>query len=72
MPRYELPDHPTIRSMELRGYPTGMTERIPTCPVCGEECEDYYRDRTTLEILGCENCIEKISAYDVMEMEEQS
>lgn len=29
----------------------------PTCPVCGSECEFFYRRLFTDEILGCDNCI---------------
>lgn len=38
-------------------------EAMPRCPWCGEECEHLYRDRAGT-ILGCENCIEDLNAYD--------
>lgn len=34
----------------------------PSCPVCGEECGYYYKAEG--EIVGCENCVTKIDAYE--------
>ena len=34
----------------------------PICPVCGEECSFYYMDGAT--IVGCDQCIRRISARD--------
>ena len=36
--------------------------RYPVCPVCGQECEKVYRDVRTLEILGCDVCVEEKDA----------
>lgn len=36
---------------------------MPVCPECGEECDTLYRDRTG-QIVGCENCIDTLDAYD--------
>ena len=37
---------------------------IPKCPICGEECEDFYRNGFET-VIGCENCIEKVESYEV-------
>lgn len=56
MSRYNIPDHPVIRSMEKYGTPDGKDPVYPKCPICGEDCcEVYIRDE---EIVGCDVCIE--------------
>lgn len=42
----------------------------PICPVCGDECETYYR-RQGNEILGCENCIVEVNAYEWQKEQEE-
>lgn len=51
---YDLPDHPVIQNMERTGYPDGKEPTFPICPVCGEECEEIFRDKD-LNIVGCDN-----------------
>lgn len=41
----------------------------PICPVCGEECETLYRKGN--EILGCENCIVEVNAWEWQEEQEE-
>ena len=53
---YDLPDHPVIQNMERTGYPNGKEPEYPRCPICGEECEDIYKDKD-LNIVGCDICI---------------
>lgn len=43
-------------------------DRMPVCPVCGEEAETLYRNRFG-EIVGCDECIDTILAYDWEEMQ---
>ena len=50
---YDLPDHPVIQNMERTGYPDGKEPTFPICPVCGEECEEIFRDKD-LNIVGCD------------------
>lgn len=38
-------------------------EPQPCCPWCSEECEHLYRDRTG-EIVGCENCVDTLDAWE--------
>lgn len=38
----------------------------PRCPLCLEECDSIYKDAYG-EVLGCENCIEKVDAADCQE-----
>lgn len=38
--------------------------RFPVCPVCGQECETVYRDVRTLEIFGCDVCVEEKDAWE--------
>lgn len=49
---YDLPDHPVIQNMERTGYPNGKEPEYPRCPICGEECEDIYKDKD-LNIVFC-------------------
>lgn len=37
----------------------------PCCPVCGEKCERLYKQGD--EILGCENCIVEVNAWEWQE-----
>lgn len=47
----------------VHDYPTPPDpEPMPRCPVCGEECETVYVDRTNT-VVGCNECIE---AYDAL------
>lgn len=41
-------------------------QELPRCPMCGAECDTIYRDGG-VEIVGCENCITFIDAWDVPE-----
>ena len=57
---YDLPDHPVIQNMERTGYPDGKEPTFPICPVCGEECEEIFRDN----IVGCDICIKQSDAWE--------
>lgn len=37
-------------------------EPLPTCPVCGEECDTIYLNADR-EAVGCENCICTTDSY---------
>ena len=37
---------------------------MPICPVCGEECNDFYVSYYANEIVGCEHCIYRDSAWE--------
>lgn len=45
---------------------TEAKKKAPVCPVCGEECESIYKDRWG-NICGCENCVEKMDAWEEMD-----
>ena len=60
---YDLPDHPVIQNMERTGYPDGKEPTFPICPVCGEECEEIFRDKD-LNIVGCDICIKQSDAWE--------
>ena len=36
---------------------------IPICPVCGEECEEVYKNIEN-DIVGCNQCVTKSDAYE--------
>lgn len=63
-------DHPLIAHMEQSGTPDGKSEIVPVCPVCGQEADDICRNTDNGEIVGCDNCIERLSAWDAQEMED--
>ena len=54
-----LADAPWIREAENDGMPDGPD---PKCPLCGQECSTLYV--VDGEVLGCENCVETVDAYD--------
>lgn len=56
-------DAPDIRRTEETGYPTEA--KWPVCPVCGEECEKIFKDAWG-NILGCDNCVEELDAWEVL------
>lgn len=37
----------------------------PVCPECGEECDVLYMDASG-KIVGCDQCLTEIDAYDWM------
>ena len=39
-------------------------DKMPECPVCGEECNEYFVNYYGNEIMGCENCIHTVSAEE--------
>ena len=59
----DLPDQPVIRNMERTGYQDGKEPTFPICPVCGEECEEIFRDKD-LNIVGCAICIKQSDAWE--------
>lgn len=63
-----VPDHPTIRNMELTGRPHGKEPKYPVCPVCGEETNTFYRDKAH-EIIGCDMCVKTVDAWDYCDEE---
>lgn len=44
-------------------------EEMPTCPVCGEECNEFYVNYNGDEVVGCECCIHTVCAYERTEAE---
>ena len=61
-----MKDDPIISAMERTGYPTWVKTVYPICPVCGCECDTFYRDRDG-EIVGCDECVQTIDAWEAME-----
>lgn len=57
-----LPDHPEIRAAERFGVPN---EAVPVCPACGEQADVFYLTAFG-DILGCDGCIERRDAWDVL------
>lgn len=43
--------------------PEPKPEEFPHCPVCGEWCDTIYRNREG-EIIGCDNCVDSMDAWD--------
>lgn len=37
---------------------------MPICPVCWQECETIYRFRDTGDVIGCDECIEAVDAWE--------
>lgn len=58
-----MTDHPIIENMERYGIPDGSEDVCPTCPECGQEAENFYKTADGY-IVGCENCITKVDAWE--------
>lgn len=59
-----IPDDPVIHSMEMTGYPPWIkNQEEPVCPICGQECERVFKDKTG-DIVGCDVCLEECDAVD--------
>ena len=46
-------------------------QSMPVCPICGEECEEFYFDNDG-KICGCENCVSVKKAVEYEEEERES
>ena len=61
----DIPENPLITIMERDGLPDFLPD--PVCPECGKVCETIYKRKIGVaiyEILGCENCIEDVQAWE--------
>lgn len=58
-------NHPEIENAIRTGYPHGEPS-YPHCPVCESEANTFYKDRFG-HILGCENCIDEVDAWEETE-----
>lgn len=47
------------------------TDESTTCPVCGAEDVNYYKDKSTGEIIGCDKCIVMYDYADCREFCEE-
>ena len=63
MSLYKMPDHPVIQNMEGTGYPDGKEPEWPICPSCETETDTFYKDELGI-IIGCENCIATVDAWE--------
>lgn len=57
-------EHPDIARMNKYGTLSTEDEKPIFCPICGEECESFYK--LDGQIVGCDMCIEKVDAYEEM------
>lgn len=48
----------------LLNYPDPPEYTVPHCPVCGCECEVFYKNQYG-EIIGCDDCIDAFDAWEV-------
>ncbi len=60
-------NHPEIENALRTGYPHGEPA-YPQCPVCEAEADTFFKDHSGT-IVGCENCISKVDAWEEMEDE---
>lgn len=40
----------------------------PRCPICGEETDTFYKGHYG-DIIGCDNCVKAVDAWDYTEVE---
>ena len=57
------------RIPDYRLEPPDRDDFIPVCPICGEECDTVYLDADG-DIVGCDQCISLVDAYDYLYEEE--
>lgn len=62
---HDFPDLPDIRNTILTGYPDGKDNSNPICPVCGSETDRFYKNSYG-DIVGCEECIVSVDAWEEM------
>lgn len=55
-------EHPDITRMNRYGTLAKGEEKEPVCPVCGKDCESFYKHEH--EILGCDRCIKIVDAFE--------
>lgn len=48
-----------------------ITDKMPECPVCGAETNDFYVSEHD-EIIGCPDCVRRIDAWERTREEELS
>jgi len=48
------------------GCPYADNDIMPDCPICGAECDSYHVAKRSGEIVGCDECLESIDAWDVV------
>lgn len=53
----------------VNDYPTPPEYQVPHCPVCGSECDTFFRDMEG-NIVGCDECVDQLDAWDLMYQEE--
>ena len=58
-------EHPDITKALRTGYPYDEPE-CPCCPMCGAETDTFLKNEEG-EIVGCEECIYRVDAWDEME-----
>lgn len=46
-------------------------EPLPVCPVCGEETDTFFKDYDGA-IVGCDNCIKPVDAWEYREDHEET
>ena len=60
-----IPDEYGISRCLCSGYAHPL-KSAPTCPVCGEEVDEYLKNSEG-EIVGCENCVHGVDAWEAIE-----
>ena len=61
-----IPDHPVVSNLMRTGLPDNQETRWPRCPICGAETDTFYRNRDR-EVVGCEDCLCTVDAWDYEE-----
>ncbi len=61
MPHW-IGNHPDIENAIRTGYPHGEP-KYPHCPICGEETDTFYKDIHG-DIVGCEECLHRVDAWE--------
>lgn len=59
-------EHPVIKNLEGTGSPTGKELEAPICPMCGAETDTFLKT-VAREIVGCEQCVKPVDAWDYTE-----
>ncbi len=58
-------DCPEVANALRTGYPHGEPD-YPHCPVCEAETDTFYKNQYG-DIVGCEECLRRVDAWEEME-----
>ena len=62
----DIPDEYGVANCLCSGHARPV--KFPICPECGADVDELYKDRCG-DIVGCENCVKRVDAWEVKDEE---